>query len=69
MRSGWKHDVNVQDSRQGASSSGRPGFGEQPVYVYLVGIDDEAVEHALSALGERGQRLILTSTLEVSLII
>lgn len=56
----------LQDSRQGASSSGR--LGEQPVYIHLVGIEDDAAEKALSALGERGQRLILTSTLEVSLL-
>ena len=55
----------LQDSRQGASVSGRPGLAEQPVYIYLVGIAEDDAEKALSALGDRGQRLILSSTLEV----
>ena len=54
----------LQESRQSTGSS-RPGLAVQPLYVYLVGIESEAAEVALSALGEQGERLILTSVLEV----
>lgn len=41
----------------------------QPLFVFSVGLEREAVVEALAALGERGERLILTSSLEVRLFL
>ena len=37
----------------------------QPLFVYEVGLGEESVQDAVHALGQRGERLILTTRLEV----
>ena len=39
----------------------------QPLFVYLVGLENDRVEDALLVLGQSGERLIVTASLEVSL--
>lgn len=38
----------------------------QPLFVYLVGLENDRVEDALLVLGQSGERLIVTASLEVS---
>ena len=48
-----------------ALGNGRSSLSGQPLYIHLVGIENETAEHALSTLGDGGEKLILTSALEV----
>jgi len=60
----------VQDIFQdlGGFSRERKAVGAlvQPLFVYLVGLENDRVEDALLVLGQSGERLIVTASLEVS---